>query len=55
MTLWTRLVARRRQKAHERYLHERDRQRELQGQDVEQSMRRIALRSNGNMQGGSFQ
>jgi hypothetical protein len=55
MKLWSRIGERRRQRAHERFLEERDRQRGLQGQDVEQAMRRVALRSNGNMQGGSFQ
>ena len=55
MFSWKQLPERRRRKAHERYLRERDRQRQLQGQDVEANMRRVAVRSNGNMQGGSFQ
>lgn len=55
MKLWNRIGGRRRRKAHERYLRERDRQRELQGLDVQDEMRRVSTRSNANMQGGSFQ
>jgi hypothetical protein len=55
MKLWNRVVARRRSKAHQAYLRERDRQRELQSQDVEDAMRRVSVRSNANMQGGSLQ
>jgi hypothetical protein len=55
MRLWTRLVARRQQKAHVRYLRERDRQRELATQDTQQAIRDISVRAAGNQQGGSFQ
>ena len=52
MKVWKQLVARRQRKAHERYLRERARQRELEGQDVEEAIRGGSLRSGGNMQGG---
>jgi hypothetical protein len=55
MKIWTRIGDRRRRKAHERYLRERDRQRALQNQDAEENIRNISVRSSGNMQGGSFQ
>ena len=55
MNLWTRLVARRRRKAHERYLMERDRQRALGAQDAQRTIRDISVRAAGNQQGGSFQ
>lgn len=55
MKLWKHISERRRRKAHERYLRERDRQRELSEQDVEEEMRRVSVTSNANMQGGSFQ
>jgi hypothetical protein len=55
MTLWRRISDRRHRKAHERYLQERDRQRELSGQDAQDSVRRAARQSAGNQQGGSFQ
>jgi hypothetical protein len=46
---------RRRRKAHERYLEERDRQRQLAGQDTQQAVRDLSVRAAGNQQGGSFQ
>jgi hypothetical protein len=49
--LWTRLVARCRRKAHERYLRERDRQRELEGQDAQEAVKRVAQRSGASQQG----
>jgi hypothetical protein len=55
MSIWSRLVARRRRKAHERYLRERDRQRMLEGQDPQQAIRDISVRAAGNQQGGSVQ
>ena len=54
MKLRERLAARRRLKAHERYLRERERQRELEGQDAQQAVRDISVRAGGNQQGGSF-
>ena len=51
MNVWTRAVARRQRKAHERYLRERARQRELEGQDVEEAMKRVAQRSGASQQG----
>jgi hypothetical protein len=55
MRLWTRLVAGRRRRAHERYLQERDRQRALEAQDAQDAIRDISVRSAGNQQGGAFQ
>jgi hypothetical protein len=52
---WNRLTARRQRKAHERYLRERDRQRELSAQDAQQAIRDVSARAAGNQQGGSFQ
>jgi hypothetical protein len=51
MHLWRRVVARRRRKAHERYLRERDRQRELEGQDAQEAVRRVSQRSGASQQG----
>jgi hypothetical protein len=53
--LWDRVIERRHRKAHERYLRERDRQRELSGQDAQRAIRDISARAAGNQQGGSFQ
>ena len=39
MKLLDRLVARRQKKAHQRYLHERERQKALQGQDAQEAVR----------------
>ena len=55
MNPWNRLVARRRRKAHERYLRERERQKALEGQDAQKAIRDISVRAGGNQQGGSFQ
>jgi hypothetical protein len=55
MNVWSRFAARRRRKAHERYQQERDRQRELSGQDPQQAIRDISVRAAGNQQGGSLQ
>jgi hypothetical protein len=55
MRLLQRAIARRRRKAHERYLRERDRQRRLESQDAQQAIRDISVRAAGNQQGGSFQ
>jgi hypothetical protein len=52
MNLWSRLIVRRQRKAHERYLQERERQRELEGQDAQQAMRDISVRAAGNQQTG---
>jgi hypothetical protein len=51
MKLWQELGARRRRKAHERYLRERERQRELEGQDPQEAVRRVAQRSGASQQG----
>ncbi len=51
MSIWERLAARRRRKTQERYLAERARQKELEGQDVEEAMRRVAQRSGASQQG----
>jgi hypothetical protein len=51
MHLWRHVVARRRRKAHERYLRERDRQRELEGQDAQEAVRRVSQRSGASQQG----
>ena len=45
MSIWGRLAARRRRKAHEHYLAERARQKEVEGQDVEEAVRRAAQRA----------
>jgi len=51
MKVWTRLVARRQRRAHDRYLRERDRQRELSGQDAQVAVRRAAQSSGASQQG----
>ena len=51
MNLCSRLIARQQRKAHERYLQERERQKALEGQDVEEAMRRVAQRSGASQQG----
>jgi hypothetical protein len=51
MCLWKQLVMRRQRKAHERYLRERERQKALEGQDVEQAIRDVARRSGASQQG----
>jgi len=51
MKVWTRLVARRQRRAHDRYLRERDRQRELSGQDAQEAVRRAAQSSGASQQG----
>jgi hypothetical protein len=51
VSIWERLVARRRRKTHERYLAERARQKGLEGQDVEEAMRRVAQQSGASQQG----
>jgi hypothetical protein len=51
MKLLSRLGTRRRQKAHERYLRERARQRELEGQDAQDAVRRAAQSSGASQQG----
>ncbi|HET7556248.1 MAG TPA: hypothetical protein VFJ75_11395 [Gaiellaceae bacterium] len=53
MKLLDRLSARRRRKAHERYLSERARQQELEGQDVEEAVR-DAARGSGTAQQGMY-
>ena len=45
MKLWTRLVARRQRKAHERYLVERARQRALNEEDAADAIRDLSKRS----------
>jgi hypothetical protein len=52
MSLWQRVAARRRRKAHERFLLERARQHELERQDAQQAVRDIATRAAGNQQTG---
>jgi len=52
---WKRLTERRRRKAHERYLQERDRQRALGAQDAQETIRDNSVRAAGNQQGGFFQ
>jgi hypothetical protein len=47
----SRLVARRQRKAHRRYLAERQRQRELEGRDAQDSVREVARGSAGAQQG----
>ena len=51
MKLWYGIGERRRRKAHERYLRERDRQRELSGQDAQEAVRRAAQQSGASQQG----
>jgi hypothetical protein len=51
MKLWQQLVARRQRKAHERYLLERARQKELEGQDAQEAVRSVAQRSGASQQG----
>jgi hypothetical protein len=53
MRLLKRLTARRRQKAHERYLQERERQRLLSEMDTEQTIRDVATNWNVAGQGTS--
>ncbi|HSB38111.1 MAG TPA: hypothetical protein VLD13_03390 [Gaiellaceae bacterium] len=52
MWLTRRLVSRRRRKAHERYLRERERQQALQAQDVEEAVREVTTWAGGNQQSG---
>jgi hypothetical protein len=52
MRLPKRIASRRRRKAHERYLQERERQQALQEQDVQESVRQITTWAGGNQQGG---
>ena len=42
MNPWIRIGKRRRRRAHERYLNERDRQQELEGQDPQEAVLRAA-------------
>ena len=51
MKLRERLAARRREKAHRRYLQERERQQALAGEDVQEAVRRAARSSGGAQQG----
>jgi hypothetical protein len=51
MKLLDRLVARRQNKAHQRYLQERERQKALQGQDAQVAVRDVARAPIGTMQG----
>jgi hypothetical protein len=51
MKLPRRLKERRQRKAHERYLRERERQQELEGQDTEQVIRGVAQGSAAAQQG----
>jgi hypothetical protein len=51
MKLLDRLVARRQQKAHRRYLQERERQKALEGQDAQEAVRDAARGPVGTMQG----
>ena len=53
MRLLNRLTARRRRKAHERYLQERERQRLLAERDTEQTIRDVATNWNVGGQGMS--
>jgi len=55
MNLWSRMIARRERKAHDRYLQERERQKVLEGQDVEEAMRRTAQSSATAQQGQYWQ
>jgi len=50
MILIQRILERRRRKAHERYLAERDRQKALSKQDVEKAMWDVARRSGASQQ-----
>jgi hypothetical protein len=52
MKIRDRLLARRRRKAHEHYLDERERQERLQRQDVEKAVREVTTWAGGNQQGG---
>jgi hypothetical protein len=51
MKFLDRLVARRQNKAHQRYLQERERQKALQGQDAQVAVRDVARAPIGTMQG----
>ena len=51
MKLWDNLIARRRRKAHERYLAESARQKELEGKDVQEAVRNVAQSSGATQQG----
>jgi hypothetical protein len=51
MKLWAWIVARRRRKAHERYLQERARQRALTGIDAQQEIRDVSVGSAAAQQG----
>jgi hypothetical protein len=55
MNLWIRIGKRRRRRAHERYLNERARQRELEGQDAQEAVRRAAQNSAVAQQGAYWQ
>jgi hypothetical protein len=52
MWLTKRLASRRHQKAHERYLRERERQQALQEEDVRKAVREVTTWAGGNQQGG---
>jgi hypothetical protein len=54
MRLLERTIARRRRKAQERYLRERDRQRALNEQDSGEASRRDSLETAGRLQSGFF-
>jgi len=51
MNLWSRMIARRQRKAHERYLQERERRKELEGQDAQEAVRSVAQNSGASQQG----
>lgn len=51
MKIRERLAARRREKAHRRYLEERERQKALAGQDAQEAVRDVAGRSGAAQQG----
>jgi len=51
MELWNRFTARRKRKAHERYLLERDRQRELSQQDAQEAVKKVAGPAGASQQG----
>jgi len=55
MNPWIRIGKRRRRRAHQRYLNERDRQRELEGQDPQEAVRRAAQSSAVGQQGVYWQ
>jgi hypothetical protein len=51
MSIRSRLVARRQRRAHQRYVAERERQRDLQGRDAQDAVRDVARGSAGAQQG----